>query len=109
MTRIFQDNFLGREFRLAVNVQRIRRVRLDVISLAPVENQIRGKENKLDFRRQFREQFCDFNIHAPRERGIFLRLADSGDGRAMNDELRLVFLKLAADGGEIEQIKMPRA
>ena len=90
-------------------MQRIRRVGFGVISLAPVENQIRGKENELDFRRQFRQQLRDFHIHAPRELRIFLRLADGADGRAVDDELRLVFLKFPADGGEIKQVKIRRA
>src|SRR5208283_3924285 len=74
-------------------------------SLAPVENQIRGKENELNFRRQFRQQFCDFNVHPPCQRGICLRPGNGADGRAMNEELWFVFLKFTADGGKIEQVK----
>ena len=106
MPRILQNNLLGGELGLAVNVNRIGRVRLDVISLAPVEYQIAGKENEPDFRRQFREQFCHFNVHPPCQCGIRLRLGDGADGGAMNDELWLVSGKLAADGGEIEQVKL---
>ena len=46
------------------------------------------------------------HIHAPRQIGIRLRSGNSADGGAMNDELRLVFLKFTANGGEIEQIKL---
>src|ERR1035437_9868066 len=106
MTWIAQDDFLGGKFGLAINVQWIRRVGLGVIAFAPVENQIGGKENERNFRRQFREQFGNFDIHAPRQFRIFLCLGDDGNGRAMDDQLRLAFLKFAADGGEIKQVKL---
>jgi len=106
MTWIAQDDFLGGKFGLAINVQWIRRVGLGVIAFAPVENQIGGKENERNFRRQFREQLCDFDIYAPRKRRIFLRVGNVGDGRAMDDDLRFVLLKFAADGGEIKQVKL---
>ena len=78
MARIFQDDLFGGGLGFAVNMNRIDRVGLDVIPLAPVEDQIRGKENELNFRRQFREQFGDFDVHPPRQRGIGLRLGNAG-------------------------------
>ena len=106
MTRIFQNDLLGGSFCLAVKMQRIGRVSFGVIPLAPVENQIGGEKNERNFRRQFREQFCGFNIHPARKSGIFLRPGDGADGGAVNDQLRLVLLELPADGGEIEQVKI---
>ena len=53
MTRIFQNDFFGGELCLAINMDRVHRVGLSIISLAPVKNQIRGKENERNFRREF--------------------------------------------------------
>jgi len=46
------------------------------------------------------------HIHAPRQIGIRLRGGDGADGGAVNDELRPVFLELAANGVAIEQIQL---
>ena len=91
---------------LAIKVQRIHSVGFSVIPFAPVKNQIRGKENERNVRRQFCQQFRDFDVHTPCQRGILLRIGDNGDGGAVNDELRLVFLKFAVNGVGIEQIKL---
>jgi hypothetical protein len=106
MTRIFQNDLFGSGLGFAVNVKRIGRVCLKVIPIAPVKNQIRGKENEPNFRRQFREPFCDFNVYPPCQCGIRLRLSDDGEGSAMNDELWFVILEFAADGIKIEQVKL---
>ena len=86
-------------------MQRIWRVGFNVIPLAPVENQIGGEKYELDFRRQFREQFCGFDIQPARKLRIGFDSGNGADSGAVNDQLRTVFLKLPADGGEIEQVK----
>ena len=106
MTRVFQDNFLGGEFRLAINVQRICRVRLGITSFAPVKNQVGGKEYEGNFRRQLGEPACGFNIHTPRQRRILLGRADNGDGRAVDDKLRLILFEFLFNGGKVEQVKI---
>ena len=87
-------------------MQRIWNSGLGVIPLAPVKNQIRGKENKRNFRRKFSQKLCDFHINMPGERGIFLRFANVRNRGAMNDKLWLVLLKFATDGGKIKQVKI---
>ena len=109
MPRIFQNNLLGGGLGLAVKMQADWGHPFRRNSPSPVKNQIRGKENELVFRRQFREQLGDLDIHAPRRAGIRLRLGDGTDGGAMNDKLRSVLLELAADGVKIKQIQADRA
>ena len=106
MARIFQNDLLGGSFGFAVKMQRIRRVGLGVISLAPVKNQIRGKENELEFPPPVPRAVCVTSTFTRRaSAGFFCASPTVGNRGAMDDELRLVFLKFAADGGEIKQIK----
>ncbi len=87
-------------------MQWIHGIRLGVIAFEPVENQISGKENELNFRRQFREQLSQLHVHTLRKNGIFLRFRNGRDRGAMDDELRLILLKFPADGSEVEQVKL---
>src|SRR5208283_4475998 len=104
MARIFQDDVLGGGFLFAVKMQRMGHVGFDVIPLTPVENQIGREKNERNFRRQFREQFRDFDVQPARQSGIFLRFVSAGDSGAVNDQLRLVLFKLPSDGAKIQQV-----
>ena len=106
MLRVLQNQLLGGGFGFAVKMQRIGGGGFNVISRAPVKYQIRGKENERNFRRQFREPLRHFHVHAPGKSGIILRFRNAGNRGAMDDKFWLVFLKLAADGGEIKQVKL---
>src|ERR1017187_10362016 len=103
--RIAQNDLLGGGFGLAIQMNRVHRVSLDVISLASVKHQIRRKENEWNLRRKFRQKLRHAHIHAPRQIGIRLCSGNGADGGAMNDELRRITLECAANGVEIGKIK----
>ncbi len=103
---ISENQLFSGGFGFAVTMQRIRRVLLSVISPATIKDQIGGKENEWDFRRQFCKLPGDFDIYASCMIRIFLSVRNGADGRAVDDELRLVFCKLAADGSKIEEVKI---
>ena len=105
VARIAQNDLLGGGFHLAIQMNRVHRVSLGVIPLAPVKNQIRGKENERNVCRESGQKRGRVHIQTPRQIGIRLRSGNGADGGAMNDQLRLVITERAANGIEISKFK----
>lgn len=106
VSRILQNNFLGGGLGLAIDMNRTHRVGLDIIPPAPVKDQVRGKEDELDARRESGQMRGRVNIHATGQIGILVRRGKRADGGAVDDELWFFFDELAFDGGEVEQIEI---
>jgi len=102
---IRQHDFFGLGFGFGVNVQRIDGRRFIVVSRATVEDKVGGEKDKRNVRGQFREEGGDFDIQLPGERGIFFARRRMRQRGAMDDELRLVFTKLPADGVKILEVE----
>ena len=72
MPRAGADDDFSRNFRFAVNTQRIHRVSLSVISFPPIEHEVGGKKDEWDRFGEFGEQARDVDVDTVCERRIGL-------------------------------------
>src|SRR5580692_11338477 len=101
-----EDDLLGGSLGLAIDAQGMDMGGLEVIALAAIKDEVGGQENQGDVRGDFGELGGDIDVYFFGEGGILLAGGGFAEGGAMDDEVRLVPFKGAADGGAFGKVEM---
>jgi len=105
MSWVYQHDLFCSDFCFGVHAERINRRSFVIISGPAIEDQVRGKQDEGDVRRQFGQDLRDLDVQLPGQRGIGLAGRTFAQGRAVNYGCWFLALELPAYSDEVIQIE----
>src|SRR5438093_1514821 len=107
MARISEDDPLGLCLGPAVNCQWIDGIGLGVVTLGPVEHEVRGKENQGYVPGEVAQFFGEFDVYFARQLGLFFTSGRFAERSAMDQQIGRVILQQSAKTSLVYGLNRP--